>query len=343
MRFSFPSTELRFFSSHAEWKKALAAKSGYSLIDRGSGVRAPSAFLLNGGEREKSWQRLERVLIWLAEKNAERSEPLVVIGGGAVLDLGAFAASLYRRGMPLVLVPTTLLAMVDATLGGKTAVDLRRRGRLQKNFAGTFYPAASVWILPDFLATLPRRERLSGAGECWKMLWLYGKGRSDQALVDYVETGKVGPELLALIRFCLRAKARVVKQDPLDNKRIREALNFGHTIGHALESQSRLSHGEAVLWGMAVESQLKGTLAPEVIDVLRALGLRLPLALRKPKQKAWKAALRADKKNRGGKIELTIAVSPGKRARLRVDFPILWQALQDFPAAFQRAGARPRA
>ncbi|RYZ94034.1 MAG: hypothetical protein EOP11_26960, partial [Proteobacteria bacterium] len=207
------TTRVRFFSSALTLEKALAARANFALVDPGAPVRFRGKRReLPAGEACKRWEELGAGLAWLASEGAERGSVLAGIGGGATLDLAGFTASLYRRGMPLVFVPTTLLAMVDATLGGKTAVDgVGADGGLAKNFAGTFYPAHEVWINISYLESLPRRERLSGAGECWKTLWIAGKAGGDRALLDFVAGGAAGQGIERLVRMCLREKRRVVE------------------------------------------------------------------------------------------------------------------------------------
>ncbi len=301
------------------------------------GVPMPFAregvFRVKGGEGVKRWAELERILGWLAAHQAERSRPLIVIGGGAVLDLGALAASLYRRGVPLILVPTTLLGMVDATLGGKTAVDGEIDGRFLKNFAGTFYPADRVWICPEFLATLPKRERVSGAGEVYKSLWLKGGQWNTKALARYVETGEPSAGLTKVIRTSLELKSRFVRRDPLDTKRVREALNFGHTVGHALESLSDLSHGECVLWGMAVESTLLKKCSVPWAEALRGLELPQQFAT----EAGWAEALTADKKNKNGEIEMSLVERPGKIVKRKFAPAEIVSAIRAFPEFYRRA------
>lgn len=316
-------TKVRFFTTAKELEAALRAKASFALRD----PRAPARFSgasreLAEGEACKRWAELGASLEWLSQARAERGAWLAGIGGGAALDLAGFTASLYRRGMPLLFVPTTLLAMVDATLGGKTAVDAESsEGGLLKNFAGTFYPASEVWIHTGYLSSLPRRERLSGAGECWKTLWIAGKKSHGEALFDFVAGGAPGAELAALVKLCLKEKLRVVEQDPLDTKRIREILNYGHTVGHALESLAggRLAHGECVLWGMRAESALLGRrgieMAARVEAVITKLGLEQPLEFSLPPAR-WEAALSADKKAAKGLIAMTVLEAPGKPRKL---------------------------
>ncbi|HEY8279191.1 MAG TPA: 3-dehydroquinate synthase family protein [Bdellovibrionota bacterium] len=336
-------TEVRHFPSLPALGRALASADAWILVDAGVSRTLPfvgrGVLEIGGGEECKRWSQLEKILAWLAESGAERSQPLVVIGGGAVLDLGAFAASLYRRGMPLILVPTSLLGMVDAALGGKTAVDLERDGHVRKNFAGTFYPAGQVWLATDFLRTLPERERLSGAGEVFKSMWIAGKKWNRAPLVEYVRSGKVSKGLETLIRACLSLKCSVVAKDPLDEKRLREVLNFGHTVGHALESTSSLSHGECVLWGMAVETALLGKsgkpMARQCSEAVASLARSFPAELGQISAAEWITLLGADKKARGGKIEMSLLAKPGKVVKRRFSADEIAHTIREFPGSFQ--------
>ena len=184
--------------------------------------------------------------------------------------------------------------------------------------SGTFYPANEVWLFWEFLRSLPPRERISGAGEVFKTMWIRGRAWKRNALITYVQSGRVESGLDPLILDCLRVKSNIVARDPLDEKRIREILNFGHTIGHALESASRgrMSHGESVLWGMLFEAGLLGMEGRKMGilcgSVIRELNLKLPEALGKIPESDWRNLLSEDKKNRGKKIELSLLSSPGR-------------------------------
>ena len=221
------------------------------------------------GEKAKTMRVLGRVLRMLAELSAHRDTHIVLaVGGGALLDVASLAANLYQRGLPLIHIPTTLLAMVDATVGGKTAVNmpLRRmtgetpivQGTLAKNMAGTFYPPAASIIDTRFLRTLSTRRLKDGLVEALKMGILAGepefsriRGAMDGALALEAKP------LTTLIRTALSIKARYVAADLTDEGARRE-LNFGHTLGHALEAHPafRLTHGEAVAAGMEFACEL---------------------------------------------------------------------------------------
>jgi 3-dehydroquinate synthase len=210
---------------------------------------------LVAGERAKTLATLEKVL--QAGVSLPRSGTLVAIGGGTIGDVSAVAAHLLKRGVRLVHVPTTLLAAVDSSLGGKGAVDLVVRGHAVKNAFGVFHYAAECWLCPELFATLDVRQRREGAIEAWKMVACFDAKR-------WREYRRDAPALDSLVRDARRIKARVCARDPYERTGLRAVLNFGHTFGHVIESVSRfrVSHGDAV--GMGVLCAL---------DVGRAMGV----------------------------------------------------------------------
>lgn len=205
------------------------------------------AAVLAPGEQSKNMCELEAVLDGLLEKGLGRQDCVVAFGGGVVGDVGGFAASCYKRGVPFVQVPTTLLAQVDSSVGGKVAVDLRGG----KNLAGAFYQPRLVIADTDTLNTLPEREIAAGMAEVIKYGYI-----ADRAFHDRLAGGSVPFE--DIVETCCRIKARYVEEDPLDHG-IRAQLNYGHTIGHALEAAAgygRYLHGEAVGIGMVYAAAL---------------------------------------------------------------------------------------
>ena len=181
------------------------------------------------GERNKNRSTLFRILDAMIDARLHRSSVVVAFGGGVVGDMGGFAAALYMRGTRLVQIPTTLLAQVDSSVGGKTAIDYRK----VKNVLGAFYQPEYVFCDPYFLKTLPRREIKCGLGEIIKTAAL------DKALADKVLQYKDRLEDLSVLRDmvadCVRFKARIVEQDETESSGVRKCLNLGHTTGHALE------------------------------------------------------------------------------------------------------------
>ena len=205
------------------------------------------------GEESKSLEIAADLYHWLAAERAERAEPLIALGGGCTGDLVGFVAATYARGIPLVQIPTTLLAQIDSSIGGKVAVDLPAG----KNLVGAFYPAQRVIIDPDALATLPRPQLIADYAEVIKTAVIF-----DADLFDLIETSTDrldDPALLAqLVERCVRWKAQVVDEDPED-RGIRAILNYGHTIAHAIETVAGYGayrHGEAVAIGMVGAGRL---------------------------------------------------------------------------------------
>lgn len=264
--------------------------------------------VLPPGEASKSWDSLRLALEFAAKAGLPREGAILGLGGGVPCDLAAFAASLYMRGSRLVLVPTSLVAMADAALGGKAAVDLAG----VRNLAGTFYAADEVRIHTPFLASLPEREYRSGLAEVLRTglvaapkvrSLLSGRGADlrsrDLALLD--ET----------VRRCVLAKASLCERDPYDRgDRLR--LNFGHTFAHALEAlRPDILHGEAVAWGMAraLDAGLELGLsdpeaAAEARSLIEAYGFETSYSGIEPE--ALLAAMRRDKKGLPGSLRLVL-------------------------------------
>jgi 3-dehydroquinate synthase len=226
------------------------------------------------GEANKTIQTCE--LIWkkLTDTNADRNSLLINLGGGVVGDIGGFAAGCYKRGVQFIQVPTTLLSMVDASVGGKTGVDFLGL----KNQLGLFNQPESVIIHTPFLKTLPQRELKSGFAEVIKH-YLIADGDSFRR-VRNSGLKHTDDEWVTIVAKNIEIKSKIVAQDPFE-KNLRKSLNFGHTIGHAVESffieekGQKLLHGEAVAAGMVVESIVSTKLnllsAQELSDVVTAV------------------------------------------------------------------------
>jgi 3-dehydroquinate synthase len=219
-------------------------------------ARRPHAILqIMGGERAKSFESLAQVLS--AGLMLPRSGTLVAIGGGTIGDVCTMAAHLLKRGVRLVQVPTTLLAAVDSSLGGKGAVDVTVNGRVVKNPVGVFHYAEETWLCPELFESLSDTQRREGALEAWKMV----ASLDAQLFQSYTRRP---PSLERLVKDARRLKETVCAQDPYEQQGLRRVLNFGHTFGHVLESVShfKLSHGDAVGLGMLC-----------ALDVGRSLGV----------------------------------------------------------------------
>lgn len=209
-------------------------------------LRQTPVYLFPRGERYKSLHRAQLLLEWLSEHHADRHSLLLGIGGGVVTDIAGFVASSYKRGIAYVPVPTTLLAQIDAAIGGKTAVNLRGT----KNVVGSFYSPEMVICDSRFLATLRANHVREGLVEAFKLFAIRDKSLFDRhatRLQDLLQRDR----LEDLIADAVAAKLAVVNADPYEQD-LRRVLNFGHTVGHALESEMRWSHGKSVGLGILV-------------------------------------------------------------------------------------------
>lgn len=206
-----------------------------------AGIIAES-IVFPAGENSKCLQNFEKILFKLSEENFSRSDALIALGGGVIGDLGGFAASCFKRGMTLIQIPASLLAMVDSSLGGKTGVNLQRA----KNQIGSFYEPVLTICDTDLLRSLPEREFKCGMGEIIKYAVLF-----DRELFYTLLRGNF--DLSQVIEKCAQYKTSIVKEDKFDRGR-RQLLNLGHTVGHAIEvlSDFEISHGESVTTGLCV-------------------------------------------------------------------------------------------
>ncbi|KTE30863.1 MULTISPECIES: 3-dehydroquinate synthase [unclassified Sphingopyxis] len=281
-----------------------------------------SALVLPAGESSKSWDGLARLTEWLIGEGVERSDHVIALGGGVIGDLVGFACSIVKRGCAFVQVPTTLLAQVDSSVGGKTAINVPAG----KNLIGAFHQPALVLIDPTTLATLPRRELGAGYAEVVK----YGL-IDDAAFFAWCEAN--GAALLAgdsearhkAIAHSVSAKARIVAADERETQDVRALLNLGHSFGHALEAETgysdRLLHGEAVAAGMVLAhsfSAANGLCPPEDAARVRdhLASVDLPHSLASAGINTGGAALAAhmahDKKVRAGKLPLILTRGIGQ-------------------------------
>jgi 3-dehydroquinate synthase len=267
---------------------------------------------LRAGEACKNLTEIEKSCEWMAANEYDRRAAVVGIGGGAATDHAGFVAAIYLRGVPFALVPTTLLAMVDASVGGKTGVDLGAG----KNLVGAFHQPRAVVADVGFLETLPARERIAGLAEVAKCGFIV-----DAGLLDLLEQS--GADLTVeqhqeVITRAVRVKADVVASDEHEGGR-RAILNFGHTVGHALESASNygLLHGEAVALGMVAALDLGVALgggAPALAARARRLlaHLGLPIDYERRFDAEAQGRISVDKKRRGSTIRFVLVPTPGE-------------------------------
>lgn len=266
---------------------------------------------VEAGEGAKSLTGFGRVLDFLAENKLDRGGVLIAAGGGVIGDLGGFAAAAWLRGIDFVQVPTTLLAMVDSSVGGKTGINIAAG----KNLVGAFHQPRAVFIATGLLATLPAREFAAGMAEVIK----YGLLGDPELLAQLERTPLTvtSPELATVIRRCCALKARIVEADERETAKDggRALLNLGHTFGHAVENAAGYGgylHGEAVAIGLCAAARLSQKLGDlttdDVARVDRVVAAhRLPVRLRAPL--AWAdlhAAMTRDKKVRAGGLRFVV-------------------------------------
>ncbi|MDZ7728237.1 MAG: 3-dehydroquinate synthase [Dehalococcoidia bacterium] len=300
---------------------AVASTYGEQLLAslRGAGYR-PEVLSLPGGESEKTLDTVSGVYDWLIEQRAERTDFAICFGGGVITDLAGFAAATYLRGIPFVHVPTTLLGMVDAAIGGKTGVD-HRRG----NLVGAFAQPAAVVIDPDVLHTLPDRELRAGWAEVIKHGLILDRTLFDElAAVAGDPSAMVDPRLIG---WSTAIKASVVSRDERESD-TRALLNYGHTLGHAIESVTGYTtylHGEAVAIGMRAAGLIAVELGllPEgefqrQQEAIERCGL--PTSASGVSPDAVLDATLRDKKVRGGKLNWVLLEGIG-HATTRNDVP----------------------
>ncbi len=292
------------------------------LVERG--LRA-SASTVGGGEGVKTIRSVERIWRLMAASGLTRRSLVVAVGGGSLLDASGFAASTYMRGVRLAYVPTTTLAQADAAVGGKNAVDIDG----WKNLVGTFYHPDIVVIDPTILASLPHRIFVDGFSEVVKHAALRGAGRVSW-LLTIAEAVRARDErvLDQVIRFSVMTKVDVIRRD-YKERGVRALLNFGHTVGHAIEVVSgyRVSHGAAVAAGLVAEASLAtkvlGMPEDEVSLLASALTeLGLPTSVGYPPERLV-SAMRLDKKFLNGKPRIPLPRRLGDFEIVELDWEVI--------------------
>ncbi len=309
-------SSVHIVSSERVWKalgrRLLAGLA--SRIRRDKSAR-PSVHLMDDRESHKTTATVEGLCRALVRAGADRKALVIAVGGGVVGDVAGYAAASYLRGVALMQVPTTLVAQVDSSVGGKTGVNLPEG----KNLVGAFYPARLVVVDPEALTTLPEREYRGGLAEVIK----YGV-IADPELFQFLEQNmdvvlaRHPVSLLKIIRTSIEIKAWVVGKDERESG-LREILNFGHTFGHALESVTKykkFQHGEAVAWGMMCAALLAHEVAgmsgddvARIVGLIRKMG-PLP-GWPRVEPRTLLEAMRSDKKTRSGHLRFVLAPKIG--------------------------------
>lgn len=306
-------------------KKALVVTQSFAKKYQGAvrdslrraGIVATFSFIPEG-EKYKNLKTVELLYEKCLKEKLDRNSCIIALGGGVVGDIAGFVAATYLRGISLIQVPTTLLAMVDSSIGGKVGVDMAEA----KNYVGSIYQPTLVWIDESLLRTLPEREFRNGMAEVIK----YGV-IADKKLFESLEKNfssshiATRNQLTAVIARCVSIKAQVVCKDERETKGLREILNFGHTLGHAIETITRYkeySHGEAISIGMCAAGLIAEKLAlwkTEEQKRLKKLLLKtgLPILLRKRiSEESIAHVLMRDKKVRGGELRYVLPITIGK-------------------------------
>ena len=276
-------------------------------------------YSIPAGESHKTRERWASLTDAMLADGLGRDSVVIALGGGVVGDLAGFVAATYMRGIPVVQVPTTLLAMIDASVGGKTGVDTPAG----KNLVGAFHHPAAVVADPDVLSTLPRQQMRAGLAEALKHGVIADAAHFDQVLAEgpALLAGTIDDGVVDLVATSVEIKADVVRRDEREGG-VRKTLNFGHTLGHAIEALSGYSllHGEAVAIGMVLESDIAerlGLAAPGTAQRVHDAVERLTLPHRKPADQSAErilAATRSDKKARAGEVEYALPSRIGAMA-----------------------------
>jgi 3-dehydroquinate synthase len=283
-----------------EWEQALGAKT----------------CVIPDGEKHKTIDTWNSIQNFLIENKFERSSVLIALGGGVTGDITGFAAATFLRGIAFVQIPTTLLSMVDSSVGGKTGVD----HPLGKNLIGAFHQPAAVFVDTSFFATLPDREFISGYAEVFKCAFI-----GSRSMFDFIKKNnkailaKEQEPVLEGIRRSIEIKAHIVEQDEFETKGLRALLNFGHTFAHSFERYFNFGdilHGEAVFWGIKCACELGrkiDTVTPDDYVLYNDLLKEMPLPPMpsKPDPEVIYNNMFSDKKVATGKINFVVPTVPG--------------------------------
>ncbi len=288
-------------------------------------VQEYPCFIVPSGEIHKNLDTLQAIWKFFYGNEIDRQTLVICWGGGVVGDMGGFAAATYLRGLPYLQIPTTLLAMVDSSVGAKTAIDFLNT----KNILGAFYPPKKVLICPEFLQTLPQRQILAGKAEMFKHAVIHTKKHLKEIQEINIKS----------IYNSVKIKRFFAQKDPYEIN-IRKALNFGHTIGHALEAyclNNRIDilHGEAVFWGMYLEmlvfkhlELVNETVFLELVKKIQFYLSQIPINIHALPPSKWLFYLKQDKKKQSTEIVMPIISKLGKFELKKLSLSTIEQTLQ---------------
>jgi 3-dehydroquinate synthase len=307
-------------------------KIRYGIDSQGIGC---DVLLVPDGEKYKTLQSAAELYKGLVRSGATRKDPIIAVGGGVIGDLAGFVAATYMRGVPFVQIPTSLLAQVDSSVGGKVAVDIKEG----KNLVGAFHQPAFVVADTDTLSTLPDRQLSQGMAEVIKTAFL-----SEEKKVRFLEDNMEGiinkdaDKMSRIIADSVAYKAMIVEKDEKDTRDIRAVLNYGHTAGHAIEamgSYSRYLHGEAVAIGMTIAARLSrdiarmsGFVEERQTKLLKAAGLPVKVPEGIDSDKIL-TAMKADKKRTSEKITFILLEDIGKPVIKELDEKPIRKVLEE--------------
>ena len=292
-----------------------------STASESLGIDANDCLVIPAGENSKTRGSWGWITDQLIDRGFGRDSAIVALGGGVIGDLAGFVAATYMRGIPIVHVPTTLLAMIDASIGGKTGVDTQAG----KNLVGAFHPPAGVLVDPELLATLPLRELRTGFAEALKHGAIANRGYFDSVVSAIPRVlygrGQAGDSLTDVIVGSIEIKSGIVARDEHEGG-VRKILNFGHTVGHAIEMLSgySLAHGEAVAIGMTLEAKIAERagvategICREIKGALAAAGLPVDMPNDMNADRILEV-MQADKKARAGEVRYALPRAIGEMA-----------------------------
>jgi 3-dehydroquinate synthase len=308
IRSRYASSNIFILSDRQVYKKCMSV-----LLERASLLRKCPSKIIPAGEFSKDIENVKKGWEWLASHNAGRNDLLINFGGGVISDLGGFAASSFKRGMPFLNIPTSLIGQADAAIGGKNGINLNRI----KNQVGTFKNPAAVFADPVFLQFLQKRELVAGYAEIIKSALIAGGDFwRDIKLNGFEKPGMIED----LITRSVQNKISIVDGDPFDIDK-RKSLNFGHTLGHAFESlsmeagQKPMLHGEAVAAGIICEAyiscKLIGLSRDTLHEILHLLNRYFPSLKIDFHEDKFSEYLLQDKKSQNGVIRMSLLNAPG--------------------------------
>ena len=293
-----------------------------------------SSYSLEGGEQIKTLDQVEKLYCELDRMGADRKTLFVCFGGGTISDLGGFVASTYKRGLSLALLPTTVLAIVDAAIGGKNGVNFRPEASLLKNQIGTFHLPEFIGYNPVWLKSLPIREVRSGWAEMVKHGLINRKDRLLEKLYEVSSDGTITLEhITPFLKSSADVKEEIVNADPTEQGG-RVVLNLGHTVGHALESFGEVRHGEAIAWGLVfmldISKMKNGFSSSEAVKIQNWLIRGIEIPLPQIEGGAMWRIMTMDKKNKNGNVSDLLLHDSGD-----IDVNFIWKR-DEFTALWEQ-------